>query len=393
MSAPAATPRRYGNLVAAIAAIGCCDIAMGLTFQLLPLLMDKRGIPAWIIGANTAMAPIGILLAGPFIPRVVGHYGSRRVNLCVVAAVVAVLLGFKLSPSIWLWFPLRFLFGISAGTLFTISEAWVLTFADDGNRGRVMGLYTTVLAITFSVGPLLLPWTGIDGWTPWLIGTACVAASVIPLAFVDVSDSHFHDKEGGGFLRFISKAPVLLFAVTTATLFDSVFISFFSIFGLRSGLDLAVASSILGVGIIGNALFFYPMGVLADRWSRTGVTVLTAGATVVLCLALPWVIGNWLAWPVTVLLSAAAFGVYVIALATLGDSFKGPDLIAGSAAIAMTWGAGGLIGPPIAGAAIDAFGANAVPVSLAFPYAVLLVGLALTGGRLVRTSGLSPTEQ
>jgi MFS family permease len=140
-------------------------------------------------------------------------------------------------------------------------------------------------------------------------------------------------------------------------------------------------------------LFFYPMGVLADRWSRTGVTVLTAGATVVLCLALPWVIGNWLAWPVTVLLSAAAFGVYVIALATLGDRFKGPDLIAGSAAIAMTWGVGGLIGPPIAGAAIDAFGANAVPVSLAFPYAVLLVGLALTGGRLVRPSGQSPAER
>src|SRR5439155_15283275 len=119
------------NLVAAFAAVGGCDIAMGLTFQLLPLLMERRGTPAWIMGINAAMAPIGILMAGPFIPRVVGRYGSQRVNFCVVAAIVVILLGFKLSPSLWLWFPLRFVFGISVGTLFTVSEAWVLSFAND----------------------------------------------------------------------------------------------------------------------------------------------------------------------------------------------------------------------------------------------------------------------
>ncbi|MGH6907934.1 MAG: MFS transporter [Aestuariivirga sp.] len=383
MTAPAVTPRRYGNLVAAIATVACCDIAMGLTLQLLPLLMERQGIPAWIMGLNAAMGPIGILMAGPLLPHVIGRAGSKRVAVGVVAILVAAVFAFPLAPFIWLWFPIRFIFGIAAGTLFTISEAWVLTFAGDGNRGRIMGLYVSVLAVTFSVGPLIVPFTGIDGWTPWLIGMACIAAGALPLGFVEVSDDVFRQKQGGGFFRFIARAPLLLFAVAAVTLFDSVFISFFTIFGLRHGLELETASRILGIAIIGNTLLFYPMGLLADRWSRIGVVVLTAAMTVVLSLSLIPLVGTWAIWPAAIMLSASAFGVYVVALALMGDTFKGPDVIAGSAAFAAMWGVGGLFGPPIAGAAIDVFGIDAMPVTLAVFYAILLVGLAWNGGRLV----------
>ena len=121
-------PPRYGNLVAAIAAVASCDIALGLTLQLLPLLMEQQGLPAWVIGLNAAMGPIGILLAGPFLPHVLGNVGTRRAAFIIIALLIAILLAIKLSP-FWMWFPLRFLFGICTGALFTISEAWVLTYA------------------------------------------------------------------------------------------------------------------------------------------------------------------------------------------------------------------------------------------------------------------------
>ena len=71
----------------------------------------------------------------------------------------------------------------------------------------------------------------------------------------------------------------------------------------------------------------------------------------------------------------------------MGDSFKGPDLMAGAAAIAAMWGVGGLVGPPIAGVAIDLFGIDAMPVTLAAFYVVLIAGLAFTGGKLIRGAG------
>ncbi|MFN4142569.1 MFS transporter [Aestuariivirga sp.] len=380
---PAAATSRTGNIIAALAAVGACDVAFGLTLQLLPLLMERDGWPAWAIGLNVAMGPIGILLAGPFLPKLLGNFGTRRAAVALILILALSLAAISVSP-VWMWFPLRFVFGMATSALFTISEAWVLSFATAQNRGRVMGIYTSMLAVTFAVGPLILPWTGITGVLPWAIGIACILVGLLPLAFVSVADDDFREKESGRFFAFVSKAPMLLFAVAAATLFDNVLISFFTIYGLRHGLELDVASRILGIGIIGNVLMFYPIGWLADHWSRQGVMLVTAGLTVLLSLSLLLVITHWTVWPVMMLLTASAFGVYVVALAVMGDRFAGPDLIAGAAAIAAMWGVGGLIGPPIAGAAIDLFGINAMPVTLAFFYVLLLAGLIMSGGRLVR---------
>ena len=384
MTAAAPTRSRTGNIIAALAAVAACDIAFGLTMQLMPLLMEREGWPAWAIGLNVAMGPIGILIAGPFMPKFLGNIGTRRAAFGLVGILVLSLTAISVSP-IWMWFPLRFIFGVATSALFTISETWVLSFATKENRGRVMGVYSSLLAASFAVGPLILPFTGLDGFLPWGIGIICILLSILPLGFVEVEDDSFREKDGGGhFFGFVKKAPMLLFAVTAATLFDNVLVSFFTIYGIRSGLSLETASWILGFGIIGNLVLFYPIGWLADHWSRKGVMLVTAALTVMLSLSLIVVITHWLVWPVMVLLTASAFGVYVVALATLGDRFSGPDLIAGASAIAAMWGVGGLIGPPIAGLAIDLFGIAAMPVTLAAFYMVLIVGLLASGGKLVR---------
>jgi hypothetical protein len=73
-----------------------------------------------------------------------------------------------------------------------------------------------------------------------------------------------------------------------------------------------------------------------------------------------------------------------MALAVLGDEFRGVELISGAAAFAATWGIGGIIGPPIAGAALDSFGVDALPAFFIVLYASLAVLLFACGGRLVR---------
>jgi MFS family permease len=377
---------RTGNIIAALATVGACDIAFGLTLQLIPLLMNERGWPAWAIGLNSAMGPIGILMAGPFLPKIIGRVGTRRIVLIVIAVLVISLAAISRLP-VWMWFPLRFFFGLSTGTLFVVSEAWILSAANSENRGRVMGIYTSLLSVTFATGPLILPWTGIHGFLPWGIGIACILLSVIPVTFVKVTDDEFKAREGGaGFFGFVRRAPMLLCAIAAATLFDNVLIAFFTIYGIRSGLDLAVASRVLGIGIIGNVLLSYPLGWLADHWSRRAVMLLSASVTVLLSLSLLVTITHWSIWPIMMVLAPMAFATYVVGLATMGDTFKGPDLMAGTAAVAAMWGVGGLIGPPVAGVAIDLVGIDAMPVTLAGFYVLLLIALMVTGGRLVRSA-------
>src|SRR5262249_55801302 len=153
-----------------------------------------------------------------------------------------------------------------------------------------------------------------------------------------------------------------LFAVATLTMFDAVMLAFFPIFGLRSGLDLKTASWALAVAIAGNALLQYPVGWLADRWSRQGVLWIAAVATPLLAMSLPFVVTTRWWWPVALLLATSAFAVYIIPMTVMGAPFKGSDLAAGSAALAAMWGVGGITGPPLAGFALDLLGPSGIAI-------------------------------
>jgi MFS family permease len=278
--------------------------------------------------------------------------------------------------------------GIAIATLFTVSETWIISFTNDQNRGRIMGLYISVLSMSFALGPLIIPFTGIEGSKPWIIGMVCIAAGSLPLAFVNVT-SHIGERSHSYFGVF-KRAPFLFAAICAATFFDSVFISFFSIFAIAKGVPLVTSSIMLGFGIIGSALLFYPMGWLGDHWSREKVVLCNCVITIICSLLLASFITTWLAWPLVLLLFCTAAGVYVVSLAAMGDIFKGADLVAGSAAVSAMWGVGGLIGPPLAGAAIDTFGINAMPFTLTIIYAALLIALLFNGGKLANLIKSTP---
>src|SRR5262245_4340793 len=116
--------QRWINLIAAIAAITVFGFALGLMFPLLSLIMEKNGISPEVIGYNTAMQPLGILLSGFAVPRAVRAWGARNVVICAAFLCALIVLAypfFSITP--W-WFVLRIVQGFAVSTLFSISEAW-----------------------------------------------------------------------------------------------------------------------------------------------------------------------------------------------------------------------------------------------------------------------------
>ncbi len=87
MNSPA--PANTRNLVAACAAITVFGFAFGMSFPLLSLILETRGVSSDMIGINSAMSPIGILLFSPVIPVLAKRFGSR--NVAIAAAVVTAL--------------------------------------------------------------------------------------------------------------------------------------------------------------------------------------------------------------------------------------------------------------------------------------------------------------
>jgi len=369
---------RQRNLVAACAAIVVFGFAMGEMFPLLSLLLERRGYSDDVIGLNAAMSPVGVLAFSAFIPLTARRFGARATTL--VATLVAALLffGYKLVPALPAWFVLRFIQGMAVSTLFVLSEAWVVKFAEDRSRGRVVAIYASALSASFGFGPFLIGMIGIEGWRPFLIGIVVLFAAMVPIAIVREPPQPQEAAGAASSLQtFAPKAPMLLAAVATFSMFDGATLSLIPVYGVRLGLDVKTASYALSVLIVGNIVLQFPIGWLADRFDKRAVMIGLALITAALLLCLPVAMGSALMWPVLFIAGASGYGIYTVALAALGERFSGHELVQGSAAFATMWGSGALIGSMVGGGMMTWFGPHGLPLMLAAMMALFAVGTAV----------------
>ncbi|MFZ5677797.1 MAG: MFS transporter [Pseudomonadota bacterium] len=370
--------QRWINLLAAISAVTVFGFALGLMFPLLSLIMEKHGVPSQVIGYNAAMQPLGILVAGFLVPLLTSRLGTRRVAITAAIVTAAIILTYPFLPIYWAWFAMRFIQGFTVGTLFTVSEAWVVEAASGPARSRIMALYASILSLSFSLGPALISFTGVDTMLPFLIGAAFLAASTIPMFFYRASVSLV--PESGerqlSIVGFARLAPILIGAVALFAVIDAAYLGLMPVYGVKKGFDREVAALMLTAFIVGNAGLQLPIGWIADRWSKRGMMVVCALMTVIGSILIPTAFGTWTLWPVLVVTGATSAGIYTMALAELSERFSGSELVAGTAAFSTTWGGGALVGALIGGWAMDRFGPDGLPYATAVVFAAFIVAIA-----------------
>ena len=374
MNSPANANTR--NLIAACAAITVFGFAFGMSYPLLSLILEARGVSSDLIGINSAMMPIGILLFSPVIPVVARRFGAR--NVAIVAAIVTalVILSYRVFDSFSAWFLIRLLQGMSISTLFVLSEAWIVGSTGDHNRGKIVAIYASVLSGSFGAGPLLISFIGIDGWTPFVLGASVILLGIIPFIFIrdEVQPEH-EETQPSNIFSFAAKAPMLLLAVGSFAIFDAASLSLFPVYGVRNGLDITTAANILSAMILGNVVLQFPVGWLCDRFQPRFVMAGCALVTAITLLLMPGLLNSVLLWPLLVLMGATGYGVYTVSLVSLGNRFSGIELINGSASFALVWGFGALIGSISGGMAMLASGLYGLPFSLAMIYLILALGV------------------
>jgi MFS family permease len=376
MRQPSASNRR--NLIAACAAISVFGLAFGMTYPLLSLILESRGVSADMIGINSAMMPIGILLFSSVIPIATRRFGARNVAIAAALATSALILAYKAFDTLEAWFVLRLLQGMSISTLFVLSEAWIVGYAGSAHRGKIVAIYGSILSASFGAGPALVGWIGIEGWMPFVLGAVVILLGVIPLTLV--TEEHADQPEEtktSGIFEFASKAPMLLAAVGAFAIFDAATLSLLPIYGIRTGLDLSTAAMALTALIAGNMVLQFPIGWLADKFPHRLVLAGCGLITSIALLALPLVMATTWMWPVLVIAGAAGYGVYTVSLTALGDRFEGIELVNGSASFAAMWGVGALLGSISGGWSMAGFGPHGLPLLMAAVYALLVAGLVV----------------
>ena len=374
MNAP--RPADTRNLIAACAAITVFGFAFGMTYPLLSLILESRGVSSDMIGINSAMMPIGILLFSSVIPVAAKRFGARNVAITAAIVTAMVILSYKVFDTLAAWFVIRLIQGMTISTLFVLSESWIVGSAGDHNRGKIVAIYASVLSGSFGAGPLLISFIGIEGWAPFVIGAAVVVIGVIPFIFIRENPyDEPEETQASGIFGFAPKAPMLLAAVGTFAVFDAASLSLFPVYGIQNGLDLTTSANILTALILGNVLLQFPIGWLSDKFPHRLVLAGCALTTAITLMMLPAFIDSVFKWPLLVLMGTAGYGVYTVSLASLGNRFSGIELVNGAASFAIVWGFGALIGSVFGGWVMLGFGAHGLPISLALVYFLLALGV------------------
>ncbi len=119
------SPNANGNLLAAISAIACCNIAIGVMVQVIPLTMESKGVSAGLIGANTSVGQLGVFLSGLALPLMTRHFSSQHIVLLAIAVLCGSFIAFMATEPMWAWYGIRFAAGLGIAALFTLSETWI----------------------------------------------------------------------------------------------------------------------------------------------------------------------------------------------------------------------------------------------------------------------------
>jgi MFS family permease len=366
--------QRQQSLAAIIGTAFGVGVAVGAIVPLVSLSLARDGYNALMIGINSAMLPIAVILMGPLMPRVIAHLGAlRSVYLGLGVAALCVLL-FPAFPNYYAWCAIRFVIGLASAIHWITSETWINLMATSRSRSRIMGIYASVMALGFVLGPLIINLTGIDGWLPFAAVSAALVVAVLPVALVRQVAPIVSSHGTGGVGRAFLAAPTVMVAALVAGFVDAGLFTQIPIYELHAGFERETAAASLSIFMAGNLVLQLPLGWLADHSSRRGILLLSAVVVVAGAALYPLLLaaGFWL-WAMMFLWGGVSWGIYTLGLGLMGERFPAAELAAANAAFVMMYEVGSFFGPVVAGGAMVLLPLYGLPIVVAIAAGALVV--------------------
>ncbi|MCI4679181.1 MFS transporter [Rhodoblastus acidophilus] len=369
-------------LAASISCISIVGIGLSLVIPLLALRLEAAGFPAHDNGLHIAVSGLATLVGAPLTPALARVFGVRPLLFAAIALGAVALLGFAFCDDYRIWLAIRAVFGLSLTVIFVVSEYWISAAAPPAQRGMALGLYATVLAVGFAIGPALLSLTGAKGLLPFLVAAGLVAAAAVPVALAGAEGAVKMEGPGWPNLRAIfTAAPLALAAGLLYGAFETGLNGLLPVFGLRAGFPPAWATFQLTLVAFGNVVFPVPIGMIADRTRKSRLLGVLALCGFAGALALPGFAADRTAYGIALFVwGGIVGGLYTVGLAILAEKFQGARLGAANAAYIMMYSLGMIVGPPALGVGLDLASPRGLFDALALMFmAYLALVVVLTG--------------
>jgi MFS family permease len=366
-------------LVALFSGVFVLGIAFAGIVPWMSLVLESRGADPTTMGIVAAANPIGVMVMAPFVGWVMQRLGTANSIMIGTGVGALCIIVMPLFEGTTEWIALRFISGLATAVPWVATETWINTVADARSRGRVIAVYTAVLSLGFAAGPLVLSVVGTDGWSAPLVFFALEAAAIIPTFAVRKLSPYLETEARLPVLGAIWAMPAVFAAAFVGGMVDTAFLTFLPIWGLRTGLDHEFALALLSIFIIGNVILPFPVGWLSDRIGIRPVMALCGAISVIGPLLSVYFAASPILLSIVLFVwGGAVFSLYSLAMTDIGHRCRGTSLAAASGALVVVYTISNISGPPLTGAAMQAWGVHSLMAVSAVVAAMFMVILALT---------------
>lgn len=369
-------------IIAVVLGVTAFSVAQGLTYPLISLSLEGRGVSAATIGLNAMGFAAGLAAATLLLGRLTKLASADRLIIASLCGCSLCLATLASTSSLPVWFIARFALGFFVSMVFMLGEAWLNTACPDRLRGRVSGLYGAGMCGGFAAGPLAIPLLGTSGG----LGFALLAIYIALVAFLTGlltmgARTRPEPSSTRDLFAFFKHAPILILMVLMFGFADIAAISAMPVYFVKTGHSQAFAALSVTVLAVPTALAQPFVGVLLDKLPRRRVAISAAAVAATGYLAIPLVTSAPLLLALFALIGAASFALYTAALTMLGEQYRGGMLVAGSAAFALAYAAGSAAGSGATGFLMTLINPTAGPLGVGLVLVVSTLVFAVAGRR------------
>ncbi|MGM8363871.1 MFS transporter [Virgibacillus sp. W0181] len=268
---------RYWILISLVTISG---FSQGMLLPLIAIILEQSGVSSSVNGIHATGLYIGILLASPFMEKLMHRLGFKPIIVVGGMLVFISLFLFPLWHSLWFWFILRMIIGIGDQMLHFGTQTWITSTVEEKTRGKSIAIYGLAFGLGFAVGPLMTKLLAINTAMPFIVSAII---SMIVWSTMFFINNHWPEQTDtlnrasviGRFIQTAKIAWVALLPPFGYGFLEATLHGVFPVYGLRIGHDVDLLALIIPCFAIGSIIFQLPLGSLSDRFGRRNILLLS----------------------------------------------------------------------------------------------------------------------
>lgn len=338
-----------------------------------PVMLSKHLIELKVepnhIGYFSSISWVSVLILGPLVPKIIKSLGSNGAIMLSVALSLISLTCLIVSQNLLALFFAATLMGASLITRWIVCDILVIEFAPAPMVGRSIGIHEALMGLGIACGPLLLAFSTLKQAGAFAFAITAASGMLLFLLKNPLENNVNPNAQSVADEKSIRTAIAIFVA------FPLSFIAFFSAF--CGGFVESATTSLLPLGLnpqqfdfstavlfislfgIGGTVLQPLIGWLADsRGFYLAQTFCILSIATISCIIV--LLNPSIFWMTALVftLGGAAGGLNTLAVIQLGKTLSSDLIPLAMTGVAMTYTTGSIIGPTVAGTAIDIYHYN-----------------------------------